>query len=174
MAIAGKDDMMATKTPGHVLAKHTKDEKSVRGALALVEMLKLSTEEMGKSRRPLDLMDYYRKGVEAREAFNIWGGISASNTQKALALGMSERTLARLRSNLSKRLSPTISERIVKIAAAKERAVEVFEDSMKADKWLTSPSVALGGRAPLDLMQFDLGIDLVMKELGRIEHGVIS
>jgi len=165
---------MATKTPRQILAKHTKNEKSASVALALVEMLKISSEEMDKSRRPLDLIDYYRKGVEAREALNIWRGISASNTQKALALGMSERTLARLKSNLSKRLSPTISERIVKIAAAKERAVEVFEDPVKADKWLTSPSVALGGRAPLDLMQFDLGIDLVMKELGRIEHGVIS
>jgi uncharacterized protein (DUF2384 family) len=62
----------------------------------------------------------------------------------------------------------------MKIAMVKDRCEEVFEDPKAATAWLKAESVALGGKTPLELMEFDLGIDLVMKELIRIEHGIVS
>lgn len=173
---------MATKTKGSgwtIQTKNliidTKTIKQIRGELEAQVRIVLADRTLHKkTTNIMEVLDSLREGVKAAEMVKLWKDIPFDSSQISLALGMSERTLARLRLTPEKKLSPTVSERIVKIAAAKERAVEVFEDPMKANKWLSSPSVALGGRAPLDLMQFDIGIDLVMKELGRIEHGVIS
>jgi hypothetical protein len=53
-------------------------------------------------------------------------------------------------------------------------AMEVFESAEGAQAWLTSPVVALGGKTPLEMMETAEGIELVIKELGRIKYGIIS
>jgi putative toxin-antitoxin system antitoxin component (TIGR02293 family) len=44
----------------------------------------------------------------------------------------------------------------------------------KAGRWLQKANRALGGVAPLDLLDTDLGAEEVVTILGRIEHGVYS
>lgn len=57
-----------------------------------------------------------------------------------------------------------------------KRAREVFASEEKAKAWLNSPVTALGGMSPLEVIKLrgDAGVELVLAELGRIEHGIIS
>jgi uncharacterized protein (DUF2384 family) len=50
---------------------------------------------------------------------------------------------------------------------------EVFgEDPLRV--WLKETNKALGGKTPLSLLASDFGIDMVLDELHKIEHGIIS
>ena len=55
-----------------------------------------------------------------------------------------------------------------------KRSIEVFDRQELAEGWLKSPVLALGGDTPMELIISDKGIDMVLNELGRIEHGLIS
>ena len=55
-----------------------------------------------------------------------------------------------------------------------KRSIEVFDTQERAEGWLRSPSIALGWKAPMELMISDKGIEMVLNELVRIEHGIVS
>lgn len=62
-----------------------------------------------------------------------------------------------------------------KIDKVMERAEEVFGDSKTAKGWLNSKVWALGNKTPKEwIEESDEGFNLVMNELGRIEHGIVS
>ncbi len=74
-----------------------------------------------------------------------------------------------------KPLSAEASSRLYRIAKAVEAAEEYFEgDRNAAQRWLTHPKVALGGRRPLEFARTPEGSDYVIKLLDRMAHGVIS
>lgn len=66
------------------------------------------------------------------------------------------------------------SERILRVAAAFQRTIEVFEDLAKARQWFSKPKRALGGKTPLQYCDTEVGADEVTNLLGRIEQGVFS
>lgn len=70
------------------------------------------------------------------------------------------------------KLSPEISDRLAQLVMVYCRCNEVFQDEEKVSTWLKSPNFALGGVTPFSLMDTTIGIELVVDELGRIEHGV--
>lgn len=63
------------------------------------------------------------------------------------------------------------SVRSARIAAL---ACEVLGDPEKAARWLRQPNRALAGRAPLSLLDTELGAREVEAVLRRIEYGVFS
>lgn len=65
-----------------------------------------------------------------------------------------------------------ITERIMLLGDLISYGQSVFEDRDRFDTWLRTPSMALGGKAPSELMETVYGIEEVRNELGRIEHGV--
>jgi putative toxin-antitoxin system antitoxin component (TIGR02293 family) len=68
-------------------------------------------------------------------------------------------------------LTPEESDRIARIARVTQRAIEAFGNTAQAREWLTRPSRALQGFAPLGLLATDAGATLVTDELSRIETG---
>lgn len=70
------------------------------------------------------------------------------------------------------RFDQPTSERIMHFAEFLSYGQEVFESRERFQAWLRHPATALGGRAPLDLLDTLYGIEEVKKELGRIEYGV--
>jgi len=91
---------------------------------------------------------------------------------KSYALPVTERTIQRY--SRTTRLNRSVSEHILEIARVAVRGVDVFEDKDRFLAWMGRLNVALGNRKPLDLLASTLGINLVIDELGRIEHGVVS
>ena len=53
-----------------------------------------------------------------------------------------------------------------------DKALDVFEDTAGAEKWLKEPARGLGGAIPLRYAQTELGAREVERLLARIEHGV--
>lgn len=63
---------------------------------------------------------------------------------------------------------------VLRTAKALAKAEEVFENREAASKWFKREIRSLGGVTPVSLMDTDSGFELVMKTLGRIEHGVVA
>lgn len=82
------------------------------------------------------------------------------------------RTLARRRKE--GRLQPEESERIYRLAALFERAVDVLGGRKPACAWMQAPARALGGVSPLQFADTEVGAREVEDLLGRLEHGVYS
>lgn|GEM_PF-1251676 len=93
----------------------------------------------------------------------------ASSKDLVDAVRIPARTLAR-----RKIFHPDESERILRVASAFQRAIEVFEDLEKARRWFASSKPVLGNKTPLQFCDTEVGADEVMNLLGRIEHGVFS
>lgn len=55
-----------------------------------------------------------------------------------------------------------------------KRAIEVFQDTENAHKWLNTPNRALDNKIPMNLLQNPTAAQMVLDVLGRIEHGVYS
>ena len=79
------------------------------------------------------------------------------------------RTLAR-----RQRFKQDESERLLRVASAFQRTLEVFGDLEEARRWFSTPARALGGRTPLEFCDTQPGSEEVEHLLGRIEHGVLS
>lgn len=106
--------------------------------------------------------------ASAFERLQLEMGVSA----KALAAttSISVRTLTRRKRE--GRLRTDESERLYRIAALFDRAVEVLGDKNKARNWLTSPKRAFSERTPLEQADTEPGATQVAYLLGQIEHGV--
>jgi putative toxin-antitoxin system antitoxin component (TIGR02293 family) len=72
------------------------------------------------------------------------------------------------------RFTPDESDRLLRLARVFARARQVFDDGESAARWMALPNRALGGVAPLTLLDTDIGVDQVREELGRIEHGIFA
>ena len=66
------------------------------------------------------------------------------------------------------------SERILQIEILYSKGEVVFGDRENFTKWLETNNLALGDILPLDLLKTSFGIQLLIDELIRIEHGVLA
>lgn len=90
----------------------------------------------------------------------------------ARVVGVPARTLARRKKE--RQLRADESDRLLRLARVAAAAEDVLGARDKAGRWLQKANRALGGIAPLDLLDTDLGAEEVVTILGRIEHGVYS
>lgn len=95
-------------------------------------------------------------------------------TQGLLAevTGIAARTLARRK--MEGRLSFEESERLYRVAALFDRAVEVLGSDVDARRWMLAALPSLHNTAPLLHASTELGAREVEDTLGRLEHGVFS
>ncbi|MDQ1923699.1 type II RES/Xre toxin-antitoxin system antitoxin [Massilia pseudoviolaceinigra] len=71
-------------------------------------------------------------------------------------------------------LSSTEQDRVYRADRVWKRTLDVLEDDDSARRWITRNNRALGGESPLSLLDTEVGHELVMDTLGRIEHGVVA
>lgn len=87
-------------------------------------------------------------------------------------LSVPPRTMARRKAE--RRLTAQESDRLARLARILTYATEVFGTAEKASMWVSRSNRILQGTAPIELLDTDLGTQVVETMLGRIEHGVIS
>ena len=87
-------------------------------------------------------------------------------------LGVASRTLARRKS--SRQLSPIESDRLYRIAYITRLASVVLGSLDKARTWLRNENHALGGLAPISLLDTEIGVRQVEDLLNRINYGIVS
>lgn len=89
-------------------------------------------------------------------------------------LGLSKATFHRRKKTAGARLSPLVSDRVVRFALLLGQAIRVFGNRDDANEWLKTAQVGLGGAVPLDYAKTEIGAREVERLLGRIEHGVYA
>lgn len=117
------------------------------------------------------LLALARRGIVFEEFETLYREAPFSLVQWARFLALSDRTLQRYQKS-GHRFSTPESEKILKIAHVMYRGSEVFGRSAAFHSWLSRPSATMGGQAPETLFDSIIGLDMVLDELGRIEHGV--
>ena len=65
-----------------------------------------------------------------------------------------------------------LSDRTAQLIRVYCRCRDLFRDDKKVSVWLKSPNYALGNVSPVSLLDTIPGMEIVLDELGRIEHGV--
>ena len=122
--------------------------------------------------RRQDLIALGHHGVTKGALLNLVKYLSFRMDQIADLLPISERTIQRY--TRSQHFNRAVSEQILQIAEVIAKGVEVFEDRDHFLTWMQQPNVALGNKTPLSLLSSRFGTQMVLDELGRIEHGVLS
>ena len=125
-----------------------------------------------KVRNQLDLIDLSKSGITKRSLTYLAEFMCFSMRQMADLLPVTDRTIQRY--SPEDHFNPTVSEHILKIAEVAARGSEVFGDMNRFLSWMNHPNKALGDRVPNSLLSSRFGLEMVLDELGRIEHGVYA
>ncbi len=119
-----------------------------------------------------DMMELADIGLNKKSISKIAKHFSLSLTQMASLLPILEGTLQKCTSDQP--LNKYVSEQVIYITDVLIAGTEVFEDNEKLLLWLNTPHTVLNGNTPFSILSSRFGIQLVLEELGRIEHGVFS
>jgi putative toxin-antitoxin system antitoxin component (TIGR02293 family) len=133
----------------------------------------LATEEKVKSvSHETDLIQLIRNGISKKSLDNLIIQIGYSITDIASVLHVSDRNLRRYQPK--EKLNTEQSERLVEIASLYAKGELVFGSIDTFNQWMNTEILSLGNLTPRSFLDTSLGIQLLMKELGRIEHGVFA
>jgi putative toxin-antitoxin system antitoxin component (TIGR02293 family) len=118
-----------------------------------------------------DLIAAVRAGlpVSAVDDALASGRITAAELDR---LAIPRKTLAHRRAK--GRLTPDQSDRLLRVLRILTEAEDTFADRTRAGLWLRRPTTVLGGEAPLDLLDTEIGARQVETLLGRIAHGIAA
>jgi putative toxin-antitoxin system antitoxin component (TIGR02293 family) len=119
-----------------------------------------------------DMREAIRQGFPAAVVEELMRSSALTLKELATALDLSPRSLQRRR--LSGRLARYESDRLYRLARIIALADEFIGDHEKAVRWLKRPNRALGGIAPVEALDTELGARQVENVLGRIAYGGIS
>lgn len=128
---------------------------------------------LGRSlRTDSDLQEALRDGFPMSVVEEIMHASGLTLKQLTESLDLSPRSLQRRRRE--GRLARHESDRIYRLARIVALAKHYLGNPETATKWLQRPNRALGGSAPLQLIDTELGARTVENVLGRIAYGGIS
>ena len=119
------------------------------------------------------LAELIREGLPVKALFLLAERLDLRQAEISEKIGIPQRTLTR-RLTQHSRLTPTESDRTVRLAQVYATAADTLGDGDKAAQWLKTPNRALRGGRPLDQLDTDPGVREVEDVLGRISYGVYS
>lgn len=125
-------------------------------------------------RSPLDAHDMILKGLPAESLRYLLDNLLIIKMTASLenAVGMSLRTIQRLKKKPAKALSKEQSGRTWKFAEILAKATEVLGSKEEAEKWLERPALGLNQRRPIDLLGTPAGVELIENFLTQLDYGV--
>ena len=118
-----------------------------------------------------DLIPLIKRGLYKKNLLKLAREMSLPLKDFAVFLPVSERTIRRYKD--SQRLSPNVTEHLLKIAELYTKGVDIFGKKEKFLHWLNTENKFLLPK-PLKLLDTITGISKVLDELVRIEHGVYT
>ena len=118
------------------------------------------------------LRETVKAGLPYASLEALIGKFGLAREEAAAALHLPQRTIARRKKE--QKLQADESDRLLRLARVGAQAAVTLGSDEKAVQWLRRRNRALGNRAPLDLIDSDIGTRQVEEVLGRIEHGNLS
>lgn len=125
-----------------------------------------------KIRNTTDFISVIRSGIPKKALDNLLSNTGLTVTEISKIIRTSDRTLRRY--TTAQKLSPEQSERLIELARLYSRGEQVFDGMDNFRKWMNSTVMALGNKKPKEYLDTSIGIDLLMDELGKIEHGIFA
>ncbi len=122
----------------------------------------------------LDMANIIEEGLYPRAIDRVKTALELNDYEVSSALGVSVKTIGRIRAQPKKRLKVVVGDRLFRTARLFALAASVFEDKESAREWLRTPQIGLKNRIPIELINTEAGAREVEDLLGRIEHGVLS
>ena len=113
-----------------------------------------------------------RHGVTNQLFDEITANSPFDDKQWSSFLYLNIRTLQRYKVAKDHVFKPFISEKIFELAEVIALGNIVFDSPDDFRIWLLTPSISLGKEKPISLLDNSYGMELVIAELNRIEHGV--
>ena len=120
----------------------------------------------------MEMIELSDRGVTKDSLLRLASYLNLSLSQMATLLPITERTIQRYSSK--QRFNRVVSEHVLQIAEVAARGAAVFGEREKLLSWMNTPSTALGNRTPASFLSSRFGTEMVLDELGRVEHGIIS
>ncbi len=120
----------------------------------------------------IDFISVIRKGVSKKAMDRLMEITGITPKEMAFIIRVSDRTLRRYKSQTL--LNPEQSERVVELARLYSRGEQVFGNLESFKEWMNSTVMALGNKKPKEFLDTSLGINILMDELGKIEHGIFA
>lgn len=117
-------------------------------------------------------IELIRKGVARKSLDHLMQATGITPVEMAAIMHTSDRTLRRY--TPATLLNAEQSERVIELARLYSRGEEVFGSLEAFKTWMESAVLALGNQKPKAFLDTSLGIELLMDELGKIEHGVFA
>jgi putative toxin-antitoxin system antitoxin component (TIGR02293 family) len=128
---------------------------------------------LGRSlRTESDLLTAIREGFPQTVVEEVMHAAGLTLKELATSLDLSPRSLQRRRRE--GRLARYESDRLYRLARIVALAKQYLGADETATRWLRRPNRALGGSAPLELIDTELGARAVENVLGRIAYGGVS
>jgi len=119
-----------------------------------------------------DFITCIREGVPKKALDNLIEVTGINATEMAGIIRTSDRTLRRYLPK--QKLNPEQSERVIELAKVYSRGEEVFGTLDAFREWMNGSVRALGDKKPKEFLDTSMGIEMLMDELGRIEHGIFA
>lgn len=159
--------------------KNTKNYKTPNLAPAKVEEMEVAYFSLGSIlfieqafQNDLELLHIARKGITKNAVINISKILGITLEKMSDLLHTSIRTFQR--KSTEEKLDLPTSEKTIEIAELIKEGALVFGGYAKFKIWLNTPLMALNGNIPLDIMDSNRGIKMLMTELKRLEQGIYS
>jgi putative toxin-antitoxin system antitoxin component (TIGR02293 family) len=117
------------------------------------------------------LVQKMREGIPSAMVVTVANGLDVSQDRLFEALRLPKSTM---KSHIAdkKPLGAAAGDRLYRVVKVIGRAESVLADHSAAVSWIKQANRALGGVAPLTLLDTEAGYDMVIDTLGQIEHGV--
>ena len=117
-------------------------------------------------------IEVIRKGVPKKVLDHLLLKLGFTEDEMASFLHVSKRTLQRRAPQEA--LNQEQSERLIELARLYSKGAEVLGGIESFKRWMDTNIVSLGNKKPKDFLDTSIGINFLIDELGRIEHGVYS
>ncbi len=119
-----------------------------------------------------DFIDLIREGVPKEAMNNLMSNTGITVMEMADITHISDRTLRRY--NDKDKLPQEQSERVIELARLYSRGSDVFDSLEYFKEWMNTSLIPLGNKKPKEFLDTSLGIEMLMKELGKIEYGIFA
>lgn len=119
------------------------------------------------------LIETAHRGLSVSAFFDILSFSGLTKEELTDLLDVSFKTIQRYQKD-GKKLSILHSEQLLKMITLYQKAEDVFCELHSFDRWLRKPAIGLGNQKPIKYLRTPGGIDLIMDELHRIEHGALA
>ena len=119
-----------------------------------------------------DFIAMIRKGLTRKSLDHFMNATGLTADEMAAIMHTSTRTLRRYTAETI--LNPDQSERVIELARLYSRGEEVFGNLNLFKDWMNATILSLGNKKPKEFLDTSIGINILMDELGKIEHGIFA